>query len=153
MIYQFRDGFHVKGDPQQVGDTLDALRAGGRLTPAQVVAAAAESGSPLHDHFEWDDSEAARKYRLGQAAYLIRAIVLCPDGHERPHEPVRAFVRVDEAGPGGGTSFAHICDAMRDNELREQVVERARCELVAWRHRYANLNDFAALFETIDALV
>lgn len=50
------------------------LERDGRLAPADVVAEASDPASPLHDYFEWDDSEAARKYRLSQARTLIRSI-------------------------------------------------------------------------------
>jgi hypothetical protein len=47
---------------------------GGRLTPSAVVDDAQDEGSPLHDHFEWDDDKAAHAYRLSQARELITSI-------------------------------------------------------------------------------
>ena len=44
----------------------------GKLTPAIVLAEATDPEHPLHDKFEWDDSVAAEKYRLAQAAQLLR---------------------------------------------------------------------------------
>lgn len=154
MIYRFRDGFHLNGDPQVVGETLEDIRRmhEGRLRPEAVVEAAREPDSVLHGYFEWNDAEAARKYRLHQADHLIRAVVVCPEDGDRPFEPVRAFVCVKES-PGVPRAFTHICEAMRDEALREQVLERARAELAAWRKRYAHLAEFAALFEVIDAIV
>jgi len=49
---------------------------GGRIAPADVVAAARAPESPLHGFFEWDDSEAAHRYRLDQARSLIRRVVV-----------------------------------------------------------------------------
>lgn len=46
----------------------------GRLTPDQVVEAASDPASPLHDQFEWDDSVAAVEYRRDQARTLIRSV-------------------------------------------------------------------------------
>jgi len=154
MIYRFRDGFRLNGDPQRVGETLEDIRRkhDGRLRPEAVVEAAWEPESALHGYFEWDDAEAAKKYRLHQADYLIRAVVVCPEESDRPFEPVRAFVCIEES-PGGPRAFTHVCEAMRDEALREQVLRRARAELTAWRRRYAHLAEFAALFEAIDALV
>lgn len=43
----------------------------GRVTPEHVVEAASDVSHPLHDYFEWDDSEAARKFRIEQARHLI----------------------------------------------------------------------------------
>ena len=50
-----------------------AKRDGGLLRPAAVVDAARDEKSPLHGAFEWDDTEAAQKYRLLQAQSLIRS--------------------------------------------------------------------------------
>ena len=154
MIYRFRNGFHVNGDPQIVGEALEYIRSrhDGRLRPEAVVQAARKPDSALHGYFEWNDTEAARKYRLHQADYLIRAVVVCPEEGERPFEPVRAFVCIEES-PGASRAFTHVCEAMRDETLREQVLLRARAELAAWRRRYAHLRKFAALFEAIDVLV
>jgi len=61
------------GDADAVAKTLEALAqlSGGVLTPDQALAAAARTNSPLHGHFTWDDTEAARAWRLHQARQLI----------------------------------------------------------------------------------
>ena len=155
MIYRFRVGFQLAGDPQTVGETLEALRTrnGGQLTPEDVVVEAAKRRSVLRSYFEWDDTEAARQHRLSQARYLIRAVVVCPAQDEPPFEPVRAFVCVGGCDEEAPRSFTHICQAMRDEKLRDQVLERARAELVAWRKRYADLKAFAKVFEVVDAML
>ncbi len=52
-------------------DALESLENDGRLLPSEVVAAAEDEASPLHDCFEWDDSKAAYQQRLGRARDLI----------------------------------------------------------------------------------
>lgn len=47
---------------------------GGKITPAQLVAIAADPNNPLHEYFEWDDSAAANKYREVQARILLRSV-------------------------------------------------------------------------------
>lgn len=47
---------------------------GGRLTPEAVVKEAEDPSSPLHGEFVWDNTEAARLYRLQQARQLIRVV-------------------------------------------------------------------------------
>jgi hypothetical protein len=46
----------------------------GHITAEQVVAAARDENSPLHDYFDWDDTTAAEKYRLMQGRTLIRTV-------------------------------------------------------------------------------
>ena len=48
----------------------------GRLTPEGVVRAASDPDSPLHEHFQWDDSEAAKSWRLQQARCLIHSVTV-----------------------------------------------------------------------------
>jgi hypothetical protein len=46
----------------------------GKLRPIDVVKAAQDPKSILHDCFEWDDTKAAEQWRLRQAALLIREV-------------------------------------------------------------------------------
>lgn len=46
----------------------------GRVTPDMVVADAKRVTSPLHSLFDWDDSEAAHKWRIEQARTIIRSV-------------------------------------------------------------------------------
>ena len=46
----------------------------GKVTTTLVLDAAGDPGSPLHDHFEWDDTEAGHRYRLIQSRNLIRTV-------------------------------------------------------------------------------
>lgn len=56
-------------------------RRDGHLTASAVVEAAAPADSPMHECFTWDDSEAAREYRLSQARKLIKRVkVIAPAG-------------------------------------------------------------------------
>jgi len=44
----------------------------GVLTAPIVLEEAEDPDHPLHDKFEWDDGEAARRWRLHQASQLLR---------------------------------------------------------------------------------
>ena len=60
-----------------IADALKALRdEDGLLRIEKVVEAATAPASPLHDHFEWNDGEAARRFRLHQARTLRRGMDL-----------------------------------------------------------------------------
>lgn len=48
-----------------------ALANGGVLTPEAVVATAENKAHPLHVYFDWNNKEAAQKWRIHQARKLI----------------------------------------------------------------------------------
>ena len=53
---------------------ITGLEKSGRITAHAVLDAARPASSPIHDCFDWDDSEAAEKWRLEQARELIRRV-------------------------------------------------------------------------------
>jgi hypothetical protein len=158
VVFTFKRGSHLRGDPQKVGEALAALEAQhGELTPEMVERAARRKSSVLHDLFEWDDSEAAYKYRLGQAAHLVRCIVVI-DAPESP-EPFTAYVRVDVPGEDAGeseepapkrSSYRSTAVVMSDAELRAQVLGRALSELRAFQRKYRSLSELVDVFEAIE---
>lgn len=148
MVYQWKPNSHIKVDPDVAGAVLERLRTvnNGRLTQAAIVAEAQPKSSPLHDAFEWNDTKAAKQYRLEQASHMIRSIevVRVVEGQNKP---IRAFVNVVRDEDRSYTSVAH---ALSDRELRQQVIEQAWRELEAWRNRHAELIEFARIFAEID---
>ena len=89
---------------------LERLFREGLLRPADVVEAARDPESPLHTHFEWDDTAAAAKWREEQARQLIRNIRI-EVGDSVPVS-VRAFVSlpVDRQNGAGYRRFADVID-------------------------------------------
>lgn len=152
--YKWKPGARVKINAKVAGAELERLRTqrNGRLTPADVLEAAKAKSSPLHKAFEWDDTEAARKFRLEQASYLIRSIevvVIATKGKAQQPTTVRAFVNVRRDQDRSYTSIGH---AMSDKDLREQVVAQAWKELQDWRNRYEKLSEFSKVFGVIDKM-
>ena len=89
---------------------LERLFLEGLLRPADVVEAARDPESPLHSHFEWDDTEAAEKWREEQARQLIRNVRI-EVGTSSP-VLVRAFVSlpVDRQNGAGYRRFEDVID-------------------------------------------
>lgn len=60
-----------------IREAINALEdESGRVEPEAVVRAASDPGSPLHEHFEWDDARASHAYRIEQARRLIRSVTV-----------------------------------------------------------------------------
>lgn len=151
-VYKWRAHAGISVPAQVAGEELERIRVAnnGRLTQDDVVSSAKRKASPLHDAFEWDDKAAAHQHRLSQAGYLIRKLdVVTVANDESKSAPIRAFVSVVRDEDKSYTSIAH---AMSDDELREQVIARARKELEDWQDRYADLVEFANVFAAIEQI-
>ena len=62
-------------DAQKVGEELDKIKSKENLTPESVVGVAKNKKSVLHKYFEWDNDEAAEKWRLQQARNIVNHII------------------------------------------------------------------------------
>lgn len=134
---------------QEVGEHLELLRVEhkGELTPEDVLRDAENPNSPLHSHFEWDNTSAARQHRLNQARNLIRSVVAIYVSEDKPAQRVRAYVNIPEPGTPHYRSTQH---AMSQATTRDMVLRRAWSELQAWRKRYRDLSEFSKLFAAVD---
>lgn len=150
MVYQWKDGAHVRGAiPAQVaGEHVESLRQRyGLVTPPVVVEDAKSDLSPLHPAFEWDDSEAAHQYRLEQARGMLRSIEVVVQLTRPDPQPIRAFVVVKE---GEGQGYTSIQVAMGNPKHRAQLIADAKRELAQWRKRHGELVELGNVFAAID---
>lgn len=153
MVYKFKNAAHLQHlNAAACGQVLEALDSQRRLTPANVVEAARPDDSPLHPGFEWNDEAAALAYRLDQARYILRSIVVLSDDNGE-QTSIRAFVTVtgDESPQDKPqTVYMGIATALADPVKRDEIIVRARRELRAWRERYERINEFADVFAAIE---
>lgn len=149
--YVVRDGQIVvlpsagqfKANVQQIGETLaQVARAhAGKLDAEDVVEAARDPLSPLHSHFEWDDSVAAHQFRLTQARQMIR-VVRIETGSD---EIKRAFISActeDE-----GRSYRTLADVVSSGALQRSLLDAAERDLSAWLRQYGELIEVAELVQ------
>ena len=128
------------------------------LNPQTLLTEAENPLSSLHKYFEWDDTEAAIKWREAQAYDLIRRIKVEVITSENKTLTVRAFWPIKHLEPDGTIdsakrgSFILVSDIMDDAEATRQVIENAKSELKAFQIRYsklAELFEFGTLFNEI----
>lgn len=99
-------------------------RTPGPLTPAKIVEAATDPSSPLHTLFEWDDTEAARNFRLDQARAVVQEVTYrVVTGTDEI--VTRSFGSVHREGK---REYVHVEDIARDEEL-----------LAAWETEQRNI--------------
>lgn len=114
----------------------------GSLTAENVVDAARHVNSPLHTHFEWDDGEAAHRYRLQQARQLIRVVrqpYVTAGGME---ERVRTFHSLPGAGEGGKPAYEPLDEIIEDPVATEVMIRQAEREWRTMWARYSHLREF-----------
>jgi hypothetical protein len=130
-----------------VASELEQIRKknGGILRPKDVVAFARSPKTELHAHFEWDDSAAAKQYRLEQARLIIRCRVHMV---HKDMPPTRVYVSL-ESDRKEGDSYRTLTDVLSDTEHRQQLLDQAYREMEAWRHRY---EQFAELADVVHAI-
>ena len=122
-----------------------AAENGGVLRREDVVREAEAKASPLHSYFEWDDTEAAHKWRLEQAGQLIRVTVeYISDGEMTV--PFRTFVSLtsDRKLPGGG--YRATVSVMNAPDKQAQLLRDALFDLESFQRKYGNLRALARLF-------
>jgi hypothetical protein len=138
-------------DAKLVGEHIEMLRkkCKGELTPEDILADAKHDNSPLHSFFEWDDSAAAQQHRLQQARGLIRAVVAVYVQEDKPAVRQRAYVHIAERS---APHYREATHAMSQTKTREMVLKTALSELQAWKRKYKDLKEFAALIKIIDMI-
>ncbi len=124
-----------------------ADRNNGILSPEAVVKAARPAASPIHDQFEWNNTEAARRYRLIQAGELIRVSVevIAPSGCKDAYM-VRAFTSLTTDRKHGAGSYRATVAVLSSSELRKQMLADALAEMEAFEKKYDSLKELAELF-------
>jgi hypothetical protein len=121
---------------------------GGVLRAVDVVQAAKREASPLHTQFDWDDSEAAHKWRLHQARNLIRVTVeYIGEGEERT--PARVFVSLTPDRNEDGGCYRATAAVMSDAKYRAQLLADARAEMERFEKKYSDLQELAEVFAAI----
>lgn len=123
---------------------------GGILRPQDVVEFAKDESTTLHKSFEWDDSEAAKKYRIVQAQQVIRCHVIQLESDNGPRT-VRAYQSLPSMR-GENHEYVKTTDCMNNDEWKAEMLKTALQELNAFREKYSILSSLDPLFEALDKL-
>lgn len=128
-----------KSEPNTAYAEVTSLKV---VTPQNVVDLARNEKSAIHNDFEWNDTVAGEKYRLIQAAEMIRNFVIVREDKEA--EPVRALqisTTVNEYKP--------VEIILRNEDEYQALLKRALAELEAFKRRYQTLTELEPIFEAM----
>lgn len=111
------------------------------LTPSLVLDTARDPGHVLHRHFNWDDTDAAERYRLDQARALIRSFRVVFRDDDEQHR-VRSYVSVaSDTGP----VYRATEDVLTDDFSRTLLMTGLKRDLAALQRKYGHLEEYAAI--------
>ena len=120
---------------------LEAMAAEGPLTASRIVEEATDPAHPLHDRFNWDDTDAAHQWRLQQARRLIVSVSIRPEGARRR---IPLFIHVPaDYGEGEYLSGAVIA---RQPEAWERARDQVLRALEATQESLAELEEVYRLY-------
>ncbi len=153
MKYKYSNSYGIKAPAQVAGEQCEKLAATGPLTPKRLLDANREEGTPLHNEFEWDDAIAAENYREGQAAHIIRALVVDAEevagGDIRATGTIRAYVRATEESK----VYTPIKVAINDADMDAQMEASARRDMRAFVRKYESLGRLKGLIDEMNRLL
>ena len=155
--YKAVEGSHITdADAEVYGKRIAQLRVDNTwVTPEIVLEDARSTKSPLHDYFEWDNNEAAAKWRLAQAGQLMRSINVIVLKDDKP-ELIRAFFNVTATESMDTESrkvYISQKTAFSNAERRAEVIAYALRELKGWRERYNQYSELAELSNEIGRFI
>lgn len=162
-VFKWKHAARIKADPAKAGPIIRKLEEAAakedrRLAPDDLVEEVKDKKDhPLYNDFEWDDTVAAQAHRRSQASYIIRNLEIVvevkDDTGEKKSVTVGAFTTVDTRSPVGPKSgYIDIRKAFSSAELRQRIILHAWHELLAWKKRYDEYKEFAAVFEAMEAV-
>jgi len=121
----------------------------GILRAEDVVKFAENPDTTLHGEFEWDDDEAAHKYRVFQARNIIRVTVTVIEETDTEH---KAYVSLpsDQKKRGGG--YRPLVSVLSNADRRAELLEQAKNELAVFKKKYKDLTELSKVFDAISSL-
>lgn len=123
----------------------------GAVTDDNFLDYSRPEGSPTHKLFEWNDAEAAERYRLQQARSVINAVrieVVLPESQT----PVKiaAVMNVSDTNRDGSARYINAEYALSNLRSRKAILKRAEAEMRTFRYKYSTLKELSKVMSAID---
>lgn len=140
----WKPGSRYGADAQKVADEIFSI--GDSATPAQILEKARDAKSELHKCFDWNDAEAAEKWRLQQARNIVCNLVYKETSNE-PSPSIRLFFKTDSESGYKSTSLI-----LQSKDEYQKLLSRALAELNSFKAKYKTLSELDGVFDAIDQL-
>jgi hypothetical protein len=143
---------------QVYGEYLWGLKEknGDVLTPTDILKNAQSKQSPIHDYFQWDNSLAAKQYRLWQARHLMGLIEITVV-YDNGEDTMRAFhnIRISQKNEETQQGYVTIKDLEENAGYLKYMLNKALNEIAEWELQYKQfirLKEFKPLAGIINAI-
>jgi len=148
MVFTWKSGSRIKADPVQAAKVMNELADANELDAANLVRVSEPEDAPLHDEFDWDDEQAAGRWREHQARHLINCLVQYDENEDRAQQPVRVYFQVEEAS----SNYEKLDVIVRSEDKAKKLLKQALNELIAYKRKYAALLQQCDAVKEMDSL-
>lgn len=140
---------------QTITDELIIIKdqSNGFVDPVAVVEFARNPATALHNRFEWDDTEAAERYRIWQARMIIRMELVVVPVNEDKKKIIRTFVSlIADRRAEHDKGYRFMVDVLSDADLRALLLDEAHKDMLLFKRKYNLLNELAKVFEAMNEM-
>lgn len=147
--------FSNKADANQVAACLEeiSLENNGIVTTEMISREGDKPTSPLYALFERDLEMAAAKYRLIEVRNMVGSLIVVrvveKASGENQEFRIRAFQNVTENGTQGYCSTKLVVTV---TDLRDQVIEKLKAEILRWKEKAKEFDEFAHIVSVINTI-
>lgn len=133
-----------KADAQKCYEEIQSL--GDSYTTAEIVELAKDKTTELHKCFDWNNREAAEKWRLHQARLICCSLtVKVQDSPERPAVSYRVIQHDRE-----DMAYKPVVLTVRNEEEYDRLLNQALAELNSFKLRYSKIVELQEVIDQID---
>lgn len=152
--YGWQQGSRYGVDPNVVGETVNRLSEslGGVCPPGALVDEARPVDSELHGEFDWDNDEAAEKWRLVQARQLIRSLVIVSAGPVEERAPAFVHVRRLSETEAVQEGYRPLRLVVRSGTESQFVMDEALTMLDGLARRFAHVPELQPVWAALLAV-
>lgn len=145
MTYQWKSASYIKADAQQAGKVCEQLERSGGLTAKRLLDVSRPVDAPLHGKFEWNDTEAAEKYRESQARHIISCLAVVTE-----EQPItRAFLNIRAAG----SSYGSVQAIVQQEGKYAALLAQCKKDLQAFLQKYNQIRELAPIVEAAKPII
>ena len=132
-------------------DELMRIKESFGLTAENVVNQAKDKKSVLHDYFNWDDTDAAHRFRMVQARILINTVNIEIIEHKSgAKSKVALFESIVIDNKSNEREYKPVYEILGNDEWRQQIVDRALNELIYWKDKHQQFKEFSKVVSAIE---